>query len=176
MASWRVPEYRPAAVRAEFESLLKDVVAVGCDLWKADFVGALQFGSTVAQIKPATDLDLILLRNSARGSRRERNRELEPLESALSGRLRVLDESGCHMDLSPLLRAPHELDRFMPIYLDFPDRSKTLYDPHGHFARLIDRIARYIADSGARRVQRGQLWYWDLAPDSKAGDVRKIGW
>lgn len=176
MASWHLPEYRPDAVKAEFALLLDDLVREAKALWGGDFVGALQFGSTVGQIKPATDLDLLLVSEAAQGTRRDRSAVLEPLEEALRARLRKLEEAGCHLDLSPILRAPEELNKFMPIYLDFPDRARVLFDPNGHLARLLERISRYIAESGAKRVQRGQLWYWDLAPDSKAGEVRKLGW
>ncbi|HWP57484.1 MAG TPA: hypothetical protein VNL14_06340, partial [Candidatus Acidoferrales bacterium] len=43
-----------------------------------------------------------------------------------------------------------------------------LYD--SYLQRLRERLARL----GARRVWRGNAWYWDLKPDFKPGDVFEI--
>ena len=134
MASQHLPDYRPAEVTAEFGFLLDDIKREAISRWGTAFLGALQFGSTVEQIKPVTDLDLLLVLENATGSQRVRNGVLEPFEAALHHRLARLHEVGCHMDISPILRAPQELGRFMPIYLDFPHRSRILHDPDGILA------------------------------------------
>ncbi len=139
-------------------------------------VGILQFGSTVNQIKPVTDLDLLIVVGDLSSDRQVRDQEWLKVEALLEGELQWARSEGLHLALSPIIKTPDEASRFQSYYLDFPDCSVVLYDPRQFMEKLIERTRYYIHDSGAVKKQVGSLWYWDLAPGATYKDIRKIGW
>ncbi|PWU22682.1 MAG: hypothetical protein C5B49_00245 [Bdellovibrio sp.] len=169
-------KYTTTGARAAFDQFCKNLMASAKTHFGDSLRGILQFGSTVEQLKPATDLDLLVVLSKLPLSRRERYTIWDPLEENLKHELKQLERSGVHLDLSPILLMPPDLDRFRSFYLDLPTTSKIWYDPDGVLASLLDRIREYIRESGAVRKQRGNLWYWDLAPHLDYRTDRKIGW
>lgn len=139
-------------------------------------VGILQFGSTVNQIKPVTDLDLLIVVDNLSPDRHLRDQEWLKVEVLLEGELHLAQSEGLHLALSPIIKTPNEASHFQSYYLDFPDCSVVLFDPSHFVEKLIERTRDYIRESGAVRKQVGSLWYWDLAPGATYKDIRKIGW
>ena len=51
------------------------------------------------------------------------------------------------------------------------DDARVLYDPEGFLVRYFDRLRARLRELGARRIRRGNAWYWELKPDLKPGEV-----
>jgi len=49
-----------------------------------------------------------------------------------------------------------------------------LCDKDGFVKRLFDRMRARLQELGARRIWRGNAWYWDLKPDWHPGDVIEV--
>ncbi len=119
-----------------------------------------------------SDVDLLVVAEDLpvdRWDRQEINirlsRELEPLLEDIAR------ETAWYPYLSVILETPDEARRFHRIYLDMVEESRLLYDRDGLFASVLQSVKRKIAELGAKRVQVGEKWYWDLIPDFKPGKV-----
>ena len=141
-----------------------------------NLVGLLQFGSTVNQIKPVTDLDLLVVAKNISPDPAERDRKWLEVESLLAAQLKKARDSGLQLSLSPIIKTPDEASVFQSYYLDLPECSVALHDPDHFVENLVERVRIYIRESGAVKKRVGNLWYWDLAPDATYKDIRKIGW
>ena len=137
---------------------------------------ALHFGSTVkGLVRHDTDVDLIMGFRKVPSSRFDRLCFLDDAETQVSPIQKRLLDLGYHVELSPIVRTVAEFECFSPLYLDMTWSSAILFDPDNLGADVLKKTAAWIQTSGARRVQRGELWYWELKPDYKPGDQFKVG-
>lgn len=154
----------------------------------ASFVAALQadhgdnlravvhFGSTVQRpIKRDTDVDLLLVFRTVPSGRGPRMLMTSAAEGLVAADQSSLRSHGYHIELSPLIKSEEEFRRFSLLYLDMVDHSRLLVDKDGLARDILDKTAAWIRASGAIRRQKGLLWYWDLNPTCRPGDVFKIG-
>jgi hypothetical protein len=58
--------------------------------------------------------------------------------------------------------------------LDMVDDLVILKDPQGVLGEAMDRLRRRLAALGAKRIWRGNAWYWDLKPDYRIGEVFEL--
>ena len=49
--------------------------------------------------------------------------------------------------------------------------ARVLYDRNGFFANELTRLRSKLTQLGAKRVWKGNVWYWDLKPDYRPGEV-----
>jgi hypothetical protein len=49
-----------------------------------------------------------------------------------------------------------------------------LYDREGFLQSALGRLKARLESLGARRIWRGNAWFWDLKPDFKPGDVIEL--
>jgi len=73
--------------------------------------------------------------------------------------------------LSPVFKTPDEVEAGSPLFLDMVEDARVLYDPDGFLGRSFDRRRARLCQLGARRISRGNAWYWELKPDLKPGEV-----
>jgi hypothetical protein len=52
--------------------------------------------------------------------------------------------------------------------------ARVLYDPAGVLAAALVALRGRLAILGARRIWRGNAWFWDLKPDYRLGDVFEL--
>ena len=52
--------------------------------------------------------------------------------------------------------------------------AKILFDRDVFFGVVLERLRKRLKELGARRIWRGNVWYWDLKPDYKPGDVIEL--
>jgi hypothetical protein len=100
--------------------------------------------------------------------------EFEAIESDLEPLLYELKELGCDIGLSPIFKTREETLKGSPIFLDMVEDCIILYDKEEFFAGVLIKLKERLAALGAKRVWRGNAWYWDLKPDFKPGEVFEI--
>lgn len=61
-----------------------------------------------------------------------------------------------------------------PLLLDMTEDARVLYDPAGVLAAALVALRGRLAILGARRIWRGNAWFWDLKPDYRLGDVFEL--
>ncbi len=94
----------------------------------------------------------------------------EGLEEALAG----LQAQGIQGTLCPVFKTPEEAEAGSPLFLDMVQDARLLYDRDGFFAKRLAGLRRRLAELGAKRIWRGNVWYWDLKPDYKPGEVFEL--
>jgi len=124
---------------------------------------------------PESDVDLFLVVQPLPRGRVPRADEFSAhVEQALEPLLRQLAADGVHTRLSPIIRTPEEIEQGSPLLLDMIEDALILYDRDRFFARTLEALRERLAALGARRVWRGEQWYWDLKPDYRPGEVFEI--
>jgi predicted nucleotidyltransferase len=122
-------------------------------------------------MRPDSDLDLLLVVDPLADGRLARIDEFAAVERALAPTLAEARRAGVNTELSPIFRTPVELAAGGPLLLDMTEDARLLHDPQGVLARGLDVVRDRLAALGARRIRRGNAWYWDLKPDYRPGDV-----
>ena len=159
------------------EQILSTLVSELKSEFSTDLRAVVLYGSMVDQTKSTTDFDVFVIVEKSLGTRPDRIDLMLKIENRLGSELRSAALIGCHWEISLKLKTLQESDHFSPLYLDWVDRSRILYEDESTAAtKIIHKTAEWIFTSGAKKYQRGLLWYWDLMPDLKPGEERKIGW
>ena len=66
------------------------------------------------------------------------------------------------------------MERGEVFYVDLVEDARLLYDRDDFLKGFLDRLRRRLKQLGARRIRRGNAWYWDLKPDFKPGEVFEL--
>jgi len=117
---------------------------------------------------------LIIARGLPAG-RIKRIREFESVEDKVRPFLEALRQnSGINTSISAVIKSPEEADKGSPLFLDMVEDAQILFDRNGFFSALLERLRRRLRELGAKRVWKGDAWYWDLKPDYKPGDIFEL--
>jgi predicted nucleotidyltransferase len=162
-------------LKEKFESLLGAVLDAVRDYYGERLVTLAVFGSVGRGTQRAdSDVDLLLICDPLPAGRMRRIAEFGKVEERLEPLLASLEKEGIATSLSVILKTPAEVNRGGLFYLDFIEDARLLYDRDGFFRQFLDQLNDRLRKLGARRIWRGNAWYWDLKPDFKFGDVFEI--
>lgn len=130
------------------------------------------FGSVArATDGPNSDLDVLIVAEDLTPGRLKRVQEFEPVKEELEALLRELGRPG---NVSVVFKSPEEASKGSPIFLDMVEDHRILFDRDGFFQGVLQALRERLSALGARRIWRGNAWYWDLKPDFSAGEVFEI--
>ena len=118
-----------------------------------------------------SDIDVLIVARDLPRGRLRRVEEFLPVEARLEAALRASAPGGAPIALSPVFKDPGEVEAGSPLFLDMVEDVRILYDPEGFLAGYLDRLRARLRELGARRIWRGNAWYWELKPDLKPGEV-----
>jgi hypothetical protein len=76
--------------------------------------------------------------------------------------------------LSPVLKTPGEITDGLPLLLDMVEDAVILYDRENFLKNRLNILRANLARLGARRIWRGDHWFWDLKPDYQRGEVFEV--
>jgi hypothetical protein len=100
--------------------------------------------------------------------------EFQNVEAAMKPWLAEARAAGLAAELSPVIRMPEEVLRGSPLLLDMTEDARVLYDRQGFLQSALEQLRARLQRMGARRIWRGNAWFWDLKPDYRPGDVFEI--
>lgn len=162
-------------LKEAFEELLKKLVS-SIQAWYGDRLVTVAVYGSVGRgtMRPDSDVDLLIIARDLPEGRRARRREFYPVDEAMEGVLGDLGGRGVCTSLMPVFKTPEEAEYGSPLFFDMVEDARLLYDRDGFFAQRLDRLRRRLAELGARRIWRGDIWYWDLKPDYKPGEVIEL--
>lgn len=124
--------------------------------------------------RPDSDVDVLVVAEGLPNGRLRRVDEFRSVEQSLAcGGAEAPVHAGQFV-LSPVIRAPEEIRQGSPLLLDLVDDARILYDRDNFLAGELARLRERLKALGARRVWRGDAWWWDLKPDYRPGDVFEI--
>ena len=98
----------------------------------------------------------------------------QAVEAAMKPWLAEARLAGLGAELSPVIRMPEEVLRGSPLLLDMTEDARLLYDRQGFLRSALDQLKTRLERMGARRIWRGNAWFWDLKPDYRSGDIFEI--
>jgi len=158
-----------------YDALLDDALVACRDHYASRLVSLAVFGSVGRGTPhPDSDVDLLVVAEDLPQGRLSRADDFAVVDDAVKPRLREAHERGLHPTLSPVFKTPAEVTAGSPLFLDMLDDARILYDRERFLAHAFEDFARRLARLGARRIWRGNAWYWDLKPDYKPGEVFEI--
>jgi len=165
----------PPSHRAFVDGLLADLTGEARRHYRDRLVSLVVFGSMGRGTPRAdSDLDLLVVADGLPDGRRARMEDFAVIERALQPRLAAGRAAGFATECSPVFKTPEEAQAGSPLFLDMVDDARILHDRDGFFAATLNRLRARLARLGARRVWRGNAWYWDLKPDYRPGEVFEL--
>jgi len=165
----------PRAIRAEFEKLLEALLRACRTIYAERLVSVVVFGSVGRGTpRPDSDIDVLIVARPLPDGRMPRVAEFAAVERALAPDLAECRAAGVRSELSPVFKTPVELARHSPLLLDLVDDARVLLDNRGVFATAIAGLRARLDQLGARRIWRGNAWFWDLKPDYRPGEVFEL--
>ncbi|MCX7974283.1 MAG: nucleotidyltransferase domain-containing protein [Candidatus Aminicenantes bacterium] len=150
---------------AEFEKRILEEVK---KFYGERLVSLVIFGSMGrGTYRPDSDFDLLLIVDKLPKGRMRRVTEFLEIEKKLEPMLISLRKEGIYTELSPILKTPQEAELGSPLFFDMIEDARLLYDQNGFFSRILNRLRQRLKELGARRIWKGDFWYWELKPDYK---------
>ena len=138
-------------------------------------VSLVVFGSVARDTERYdSDLDFLLVCEELPAGRLRRVEDFHAVEGALEPLLEGLKRDGYAISLSPVFKTRKEATAGSALFLDLLEDSIILCDREGFFTGVLARLRERLAVLGARRIWRGNAWYWDLKPDFKPGEVFEL--
>ncbi len=158
-----------------FERILERVLESLKEHYASRLISVVVFGSVGRGTQRFdSDIDLLIVIEDLPRGRFARMREFEEIERKIEFVIKESESSGVYTELSPVLKTPEEVKRGSPLFLDMVYDSRILYDHNGFFAGFIGELKKRLETLGARRIKKGDAWYWDLKPDYRPGEIFEI--
>ncbi|RJR50352.1 MAG: nucleotidyltransferase domain-containing protein [Desulfobacteraceae bacterium] len=158
-----------------YEEVLKNLREACLRLYKDRMVSLVVFGSVGRGFpKPDSDIDILIVAEDLPDGRIARVREFGEIEDGLSQDLDEAAQSGVRAELSPVFKSPAEVKRGSPLFLDMVHDGRILYDRDKFIENAFASLEARLNMLGAKRVWKGDAWYWDLKPDYQPGEVFEI--
>jgi predicted nucleotidyltransferase len=154
-----------------FNDILDTVCQVCLAHYGDGLISLAVFGSVArGTMRPDSDVDLLVVVNSLPRGRLARVRDFEAVEAAAAEVLSSAAREGIQTTLSPVLKAPEEVQKGSLLFLDMVDQAVILYDRDRFLRCYLDQLKARLEALGARRVYRRGGYYWLLKPDLKPGE------
>ncbi len=139
-------------------------------------VSAVIFGSVGRGTQTfESDIDLLIIAKGLPDGRMKRIREFDLIEEKIEPFLESLrKEEKINTYISPVIKSPEEAIKGSPIFLDMVEDARILYDRDNFFEKVLERLKNRLKELGAKRIWRGNAWYWDLKPDYRPGETFEL--
>ena len=166
---------REYVMKEIFDELLTKIVAAAQAVYGERLISVVLYGSVArGTMRRDSDVDLLIVaRNLPRG-RMKRVQEFENVDTAAADAFRHAASQGVKTTTSPVIKTSEEVRAGSPLFLDMVEDARVLYDQNEFFARQLTRLRNRLAELGAKRIWKGNAWYWDLKPDFKPGEVFEL--
>lgn len=162
-------------LQPRYKRILERLVEVAQRVYGDRLVSIVVFGSVGrGSARPDSDIDLLFVVRDLPRGRTKRLEEFSPIETALASEIALLERQGARTELSPLFKTPEEVEIGSLIFLDMTQDAVLLYDREGFMCDFLKRLASKLEKMKARRVFRGNAWFWDLGPDYKPEEMIKL--
>lgn len=158
-----------------FKSLIDQILKESLNLFRNNLRALVLFGSVARNsARTDSDIDLLFVFKELPINRRERTDLIVELEEALTEDFQAIHNQGITTCISAVIKSSDEAVFLSPLYLDLLEDAHVLLDRDRQIANIFQRLRKGLKKTGARRIWKGQRWYWDLKPDLTFGEVVEI--
>lgn len=162
-------------LRELFDRLLEELQNACEAVYGPRLVSVAVFGSVGRGTpRPDSDIDLLVVADPLPDGRMRRVEELEGVERRMEEPLATARRAGVETRLSPVFKTPQEVQARSPLLLDLVHDARILVDRDGFLQVELQALRERLDELGARRIWRGNAWYWDLKPDYRPGEVFEL--
>jgi predicted nucleotidyltransferase len=162
-------------LKEAFEELLAKLALAAQAVYQDRLFTVAIYGSVGrGTMRHNSDVDVLVIARDLPSGRLRRVKEFEAVEVALQTVLQGLRDRGVETELSPIFKSPEEATAGSPLFLDMVEDARVLYDRNGFFTQRLSQLRNRLNELGAKRIWRGNAWYWDLKPDFRPGEVFDI--
>ena len=162
-------------LKEKFKDLQDRLLSEIRDFYGERLISIVLFGSVARETQSFdSDIDVLIIAKGLPKGRIKRIREFESVEDRVGPFLKSLQKEGINTYISAIIKSPEEAERGSPLFLDMVEDSKVLFDRGDFFAGLIEKLRDRLNALGAKRVWKGNAWYWILKPDIKVGEVFEL--
>ncbi len=166
--------YHARVIQPRFKATLEALRDAVEHVYGPRLVTLAAFGSVGrGTASPESDIDLLLIVRELPPGRMPRVAEFERVEELL-GRHPDTTVRALSRNLSAVFKTPEEAEAGSPLFLDMLDDARLLVDRGDFFRRRLERLRRRLEELGARKIQQGDRWYWDLKPDYQPGEIFEL--
>jgi len=138
-------------------------------------VSFVVFGSVARETyRFDSDIDVLIIAEGLPNGRMKRVAQFLTIEDRIESFLKTLQKEGINTYISPVFKTPEEAEMGSPLFLDMVEDASILFDSNGFFSKRLARLRNRLRELGAKRVWRGNAWYWVLKPDYKPGEVIEL--
>jgi predicted nucleotidyltransferase len=138
-------------------------------------ISIVLFGSVARKTQSFdSDIDILIIAQGLPSGRMKRIREFEVVEDRVDPFLKFLQKEGINTSISAIIKSPEEAEGGSPLFLDMLEDARILLDEGGFFCGILRRLRDRLEVLGAKRIWKGNAWYWVLKPDFKAGEVFEL--
>ncbi len=127
------------------------------------------------QIDPESDVDILIIAEGLSDSSLDRQAFFTRILNEVTASFKeTFKQEGWFPYISAMLKTPQEADRISRIYFDMIEEAKILFDKNDFFKGVLRKVKVRLKELGARKIQVGKMWYWDLKPDYRPGEIFEI--
>lgn len=162
-------------LKKRFRELEKRLLSEIKSFYGKRIISVAIFGSAARETQRFdSDVDILIIVEGLPKGRMRRVREFEAVEERVEPLLKSLQKEGINTYISVIIKSPDEALKGSPLFLDMVDDARILLDKNRFFSGIIGRLRNRLKELGAKRIWKGNAWYWDLKPDYKPGEVFEI--
>ena len=156
-------------VSIDIKKLLNRLTSLCKERYGERLISLAVFGSVGRGTpRPDSDIDLLLVIKDLPVGRIARVKEFAAIETTLGMAIKG------RIELSPVFKTPEEIANGSPLFLDMVEDVRMLFDRDDFFKNALKNLKERLQKMGARRIWQGNVWYWDLKPDYKQGEIFEI--
>ncbi len=162
-------------IAAMFEQMLVLIRSYCMQVYGPRLVALAVFGSVGRRTAgPDSDLDVLIVADGLPNGRIPRVREFQAVERLTAPALLQARDAGLNTTLSPVFKTRTEVEQGSPLLLDMIEDARILFDQDNFLSNALQAQKNRLERLGARRIWRGNAWYWDLKPDYVPGEVFEL--
>lgn len=162
-------------IKAKFKKIQEKLLEETRAFYGDRLVSLVVFGSVArGTYREDSDLDVLIIAERLPLGRMKRVEEFSSIEKKLEPLIESMKKEGLHTFISAIFKTPEEAMQGSPLFLDLIEDAVILFDRDGFFAGILERFRKRLQELGARRIWKGDWWYWELKPDYKPGEIFEI--